>query len=51
MTDSFGTKSQLKVGSATYDIYSLGTAGNPTRITGLNEVFPADPVPDTGIPD
>jgi aconitate hydratase len=23
MTDSFGTKSQLKVGSATYDIYSL----------------------------
>ncbi|HZI12550.1 MAG TPA: aconitate hydratase AcnA [Myxococcus sp.] len=24
MTDSFGTKSQLKVGSATYDMYSLG---------------------------
>ncbi|MDY7231834.1 aconitate hydratase AcnA [Hyalangium rubrum] len=24
MTDSFGTKSQLKVGSATYDIFSLG---------------------------
>ena len=24
MTDSFGTKSQLKVGSATYDFYSLG---------------------------
>ncbi|GHG68980.1 aconitate hydratase AcnA [Comamonas sp. JC664] len=24
MTDSFGTKSQLKVGSATYDLFSLG---------------------------
>ena len=35
----------------TYDIYSLGTAGVATRITGLNEVFPPNPVPDTGIPD
>ncbi|HKT80057.1 MAG TPA: hypothetical protein VJP86_07535 [Vicinamibacterales bacterium] len=46
-------KLNIVIGGAwhTYDIYSLGTAGNPTRITGLNEVFPADPVPDTGIPD
>jgi hypothetical protein len=34
-----------------YDIFSLGSAGVPTRITGLQEVPLPNPVPHPGIPD
>jgi hypothetical protein len=34
-----------------YDIYSLGSAGVPTRITGLQEVPLPNPLPHPGIPD
>ncbi len=46
-------KLNIVIGGAwhTYDVYALGTAGVPTRIMGLNEVFPANPLADSGISD
>ena len=35
----------------TYDIFALGLAGVPTRITGLGRVTPENPQFDNGIPD
>jgi hypothetical protein len=35
----------------TYDLFSLGIAGVPTRITGLGRVFPENPIANDGIPD
>ena len=35
----------------TYDIFALGVAGVPTRLTGLGRVFPENPIGHDGIPD
>ena len=35
----------------TYDIFALGVAGVPNRITGLGRVFPENPIFSDGIPD
>jgi hypothetical protein len=35
----------------TYDIFALGVAGVPTRLTGLGRVFPENPVGHDGIAD
>jgi hypothetical protein len=34
-----------------YDIYALGQAGVPNRITGLNRIDGENPVPDHGMLD
>ena len=35
----------------TYDIFALGLAGVPNRISGLGRVFPENPIPTDGIAD